>query len=61
MPKIQAKAQAMGIAEHVRFLGVRSDVADLMQAIDVFIFAVRRTACDNGRSTDCRVAVLYFR
>lgn len=38
MPKIQAKAQAMGIAEHVRFLGVRSDVADLMQAMDVFVF-----------------------
>ncbi len=38
MPKIQAKVQALGIAEHVRFLGVRSDVADLMQAIDVFVF-----------------------
>ena len=38
MTKIQAKAQIMGIAEHVRFLGVRSDVADLMQAMDVFLF-----------------------
>lgn len=38
MPKIQAKAQALGVAEHVRFLGVRSDVADLMQAMDVFVF-----------------------
>ena len=38
MPKIQAKAQALGIAEHVRFLGVRSDVAELMQAMDVFVF-----------------------
>lgn len=38
MPKIQAKAQELGIAEHVRFLGVRSDVADLMQAMDVFVF-----------------------
>lgn len=38
MPKIQAKAQEFGIAEHVRFLGVRSDVADLMQAMDVFVF-----------------------
>ena len=38
MPKIQAKAQALGIAEHVRFLGVRSNVADLMQAMDVFVF-----------------------
>ena len=38
MPKLQTKAQALGIAEHVRFLGVRSDVADLMQAMDVFVF-----------------------
>lgn len=38
MPKIQAKVQELGIAEHVRFLGVRSDVADLMQAMDVFVF-----------------------
>ena len=38
MPKIQAKAQTLGIAEHVRFLGVRSDVAALMQAMDVFVF-----------------------
>lgn len=38
MPKIQAKAHTLGIAEHVRFLGVRSDVADLMQAMDVFVF-----------------------
>lgn len=38
MPKIQAKAQSLGIADHVRFLGVRSDVADLMQAMDVFVF-----------------------
>lgn len=37
MPKIQAKAQALGVAEHVRFLGVRSDVADLMQAMDIFV------------------------
>lgn len=38
MPKMQAKAQALDIAKHVRFLGVRSDVADLMQAMDVFVF-----------------------
>ena len=37
MPKIQAKVQALGVAEHVRFLGVRSDVADLMQSMDVFV------------------------
>ena len=37
MPKIQAKAQTLGIEEHVHFLGIRSDVADLMQAMDVFV------------------------
>ena len=38
MPKMQAKAQMLGIAEHVRFLGVRSDVNDLIQTMDVFVF-----------------------
>ena len=38
MSKMQEKVQELGIAEHVRFLGVRSDVADLMQAMDVFVF-----------------------
>ena len=38
MPRIQKKAQSLGISGHVRFLGVRSDVADLMQAMDVFVF-----------------------
>lgn len=38
MSKIQAKARELGIADHVRFMGVRSDVADLMQAMDVFAF-----------------------
>ena len=38
LPKIQARAQALGISGRVRFLGVRSDVADLMQAMDVFVF-----------------------
>lgn len=37
MSKMQEKVQALGIAEHVRFLGVRSDVADLMQAMDIFV------------------------
>lgn len=36
--KIQAKAQTMGLTDHIRFLGIRSDVADLMQAMDVFVF-----------------------
>lgn len=38
MPKMQTKAHALGIAEHVRFHGIRSDVSDLMQAMDVFVF-----------------------
>lgn len=38
MTRIQAKAQELGISNHVRFLGIRSDVADLMQAMDVFVF-----------------------
>lgn len=38
MLKMQKKAQELGIAERVQFLGIRSDVADLMQAMDVFVF-----------------------
>ena len=37
MPKIQALASDLGIAENVRFLGVRNDVPDLLQAMDVFV------------------------
>lgn len=37
MSQIREKVQKLGIAEHVRFLGVRSDVADLMQAMDMFV------------------------
>lgn len=37
MSKMREKVQELGIAEHVRFLGVRSDVADLMQAMDMFV------------------------
>lgn len=38
MAKIQSKVFEIGIAEKVRFLGSRNDVADLMQAMDVFAF-----------------------
>lgn len=34
---IRKKAEKLGIAEKVIFMGVRSDVADLMQAMDVFV------------------------
>ena len=32
------KARAIGIADHVIFTGVRSDVPQLMQAMDIFVF-----------------------
>lgn len=35
--KIQHKAEQKGISDHVLFLGVRSDVPDLLQAVDVFV------------------------
>lgn len=38
MESAREKAQAMGIAHHVIFTGVRSDVPQLMQAMDVFVF-----------------------
>ena len=36
--RIQEKVKALGIEKKVIFTGVRSDVADLLQAIDVFVF-----------------------
>lgn len=38
MDSARKQAQELGISNHVRFLGIRSDVADLMQAMDVFAF-----------------------
>ena len=35
---VREKAKALGIADRVIFAGVRSDVNDLMQAMDVFVF-----------------------
>lgn len=34
-------AQQLGISERVRFLGFRSDIADLMRAADLFVFPSR--------------------
>ncbi|MGK2908688.1 MAG: glycosyltransferase [Sphingobium sp.] len=34
--KLEAMAQSLGIAERVKFLGVRKDVSDLLAACDVF-------------------------
>lgn len=36
--ELQKNAEQMGISDKVVFLGVRSDVADLMQAMDVLVF-----------------------
>lgn len=35
---MKEKAQRLGLAEHVRFLGVRRDIDRLYQAMDVFVF-----------------------
>lgn len=36
---VKAKAREYGIAEHARFLGVRSDVPELLQAADAFVLS----------------------
>ena len=36
--KIHDKVERLGLKDCVKFLGVRSDVADLLQAMDVFLF-----------------------
>ena len=36
MPRAQALAEKLGVQDSVRFLGLRSDVNELMQAFDVF-------------------------
>lgn len=37
LPDTERRASELGISGSVRFLGVRSDVSDLMQAMDVFV------------------------
>ena len=37
-PAMEAKAAALGIRENVQFVGVRSDIPDLLQAMDLFLF-----------------------
>ena len=38
---VKAYAQQIGIADHVRFLGVRTDVPELLSAADIFVFPSR--------------------
>ncbi len=38
---LEAEAARLGVAEHVRFLGRRSDVPDLLEACDVFVLPSR--------------------
>jgi glycosyltransferase involved in cell wall biosynthesis len=38
-------AERLGLADRVRFLGFRRDVADLMRAADMFVFPSRYEAC----------------
>jgi glycosyltransferase EpsF len=40
-PDLQARAEALGIAEKVRFLGIRDDVPRLMRAADLLILPSR--------------------
>lgn len=37
MQAVQEKVEQLGLGEYVRFLGVRSDISDIMQAMDVFV------------------------
>lgn len=37
--EMEAKAAALGVAQHTRFLGVRRDVPDLLAAADVFVMS----------------------
>lgn len=38
LPEIEKKAADLGVSSNVRFLGVRSDVSKLLQAMDIFLF-----------------------
>jgi glycosyltransferase involved in cell wall biosynthesis len=41
-PTLRAHAEAVGVAELTRFIGVRHDLADLLAALDVLVIASRR-------------------
>ena len=37
-PKMEERVRSLGLADHVTFTGIRNDVPDLLQAMDVFVF-----------------------
>jgi glycosyltransferase involved in cell wall biosynthesis len=37
LPRLQAVANELGVSEHIKFLGERSDIPDLLDAADIFI------------------------
>lgn len=41
VPELEARANSLGLGEHVRFLGVRSDIAHLMLGSDLLLFPSR--------------------
>jgi glycosyltransferase involved in cell wall biosynthesis len=38
LSRIEAEADSLGVSRHVRFLGVRRDIPDLLRCCDLFIF-----------------------
>jgi glycosyltransferase involved in cell wall biosynthesis len=47
-PRLEAQARELGIAERVRFLGFRTDVAAVYQAIDILVQASYREGLGNA-------------
>jgi glycosyltransferase involved in cell wall biosynthesis len=37
-PMIEKKIERLGLSEHVKLLGVRNDISELLQGIDIFLF-----------------------
>jgi len=37
-PDIESKVKRLGLSDHVRFMGVRGDIARLLQGMDLFLF-----------------------
>lgn len=56
---LEQKSRELGVDNHVRFLGIRDDVADLLQAMDVMLFPSRYEglgmAAVESQATGCPV------